>query len=57
MHFHPQNKYSMFYKYGLSSIFPKRDIKAMQKEKMGHMKVLKYRKRGHNEGPKSIKKI
>jgi hypothetical protein len=57
MHFHPQNKYSMFYKYGLSSIFSKRDIKAMQKEKMGHMKVLKYRKRGHNEGPKSIKKI
>jgi hypothetical protein len=55
MHFHPQNKYSMFYKYDLSIVFLERDIKAMQKsiEKMGHMKVPKYRKKGgHNEGPK-----
>jgi hypothetical protein len=59
MHFHPQNKYSMFYKYNLSSMFSERDIKAMQKEKrMGHIKVLKYRKKrgGHNEGPQSIQK-
>jgi hypothetical protein len=33
MHFHPENKYSMSYKYDLSSIFPERDIKAIQKEK------------------------
>jgi hypothetical protein len=47
MHFHPHNKYSMFYKYDLYSIFLERDIKAMQKRKrMGHMKVPKNRKKG-----------
>jgi hypothetical protein len=62
MHFHPQNKYSMFYKYDLSSIFSKRDIKAMQKEKkrMGHMKVSKYRKKREGDAmkvPKVFKKM
>jgi hypothetical protein len=60
MHFHPQNKYSMFYKYNLSSMFSERDIKAMQKEKrMGHIKVLKYRKKREGDTmkvPKVFKK-